>query len=324
MEKALHMGMHALAHAAPCHALLKGDGRPHRDMNKSRLFAVSLLTSALALLGSLNAEAQPANDMFTNAQVIVPTWNSNQTDTSGSLSLPRPAWNYFGEANLIGATLEPGEPNHAGANGIASVWFTYTAPAAGELRIVTTNVSSVVAAYTGGQNGTYFPFEGNTLNTMGLTVNPYNSPAYTNDASPDPGSVQSLQLNGTSSYLDVMDSFEPTSYTVSVWVKVPSVRAMGIIGRTTSSGINSGVWSHDLHITSAGVFEHYTSTGSSGYTVTGTTVIQPNTWYHVAIVATAGGQELLYVNGASQGTPNSIPSLWMGGDRWQVGTPPPG
>ena len=121
-----------------------------------------------------------------------------------------------------------------------------------------------------------------------------------------------------------MDSFEPTSYTVSVWVKVPSVRAMGIIGRTTSSGINSGVWSHDLHITSAGVFEHYTSTGSSGYTVTGTTVIQPNTWYHVAIVATAGGQELLYVNGASQGTPNSIPSLWMGGDRWQVGTPPPG
>ena len=268
--------------------------------------------------------------MFSNSQVIVPTWNPNQTDASGSITAVRPAWSYFGEANLIGATTEAGEPNHASANGIASVWYKYTPSTSGEMRIITTNGSTLVAGstafavYTGGLNGSYFPFEGNSLNSMGLAVNSYNSPSYTNDASPDPGSIQSLQLNGSSSYLDVMDSFEPTSYTVSVWVKVPSVRAMGIIGRTTSSGLNSGVWSHDLHITAGGVFEHYTSTGSSGYTVTGTTVVQPNTWYHVAIVASAGGQELLYVNGVSQGTPNSIPSLWAGGDRWQVGTPPPG
>ncbi len=337
----------------------------------------------------------------------------------------------------------------------------------------------------GGQ-GAYFPFNGNAQNSLGLTVNSYNSPTYTNDPSPDPGSVQSLQLYGNSpyltlapdggfetpavanyaynptggawtyvgysglipqgsgpwgvrasgygnqygfvqmtgycyetisnmaagtytltllttsrpgyaaqdfnvlidgavvgyfnpassttfssvttsnftvtagnhvlefqgvdsgggdrtafldnvmlaqtvtgsasynNYLDILDSFVPTSYTVSVWVKVPVVQAMGIIGRTTSAGLSSGVWSDDLHITSAGVFEHYTSSGSAGYTVTGTTVIQPNTWYHVAIVAGAGGQELLYVNGVSQGTPNTIPSLSTVGDRWQVGTPPPG
>ena len=125
-------------------------------------------------------------------------------------------------------------------------------------------------------------------------------------------------------YLDIMDAFAPTSYTVSVWVKVPAVLPMGIIGRTTSAGISSGVWSDDLHITAAGVFEHYTSSGSSGYTVTGTTVIQPNTWYHVAIAAGAGGQELLYVNGVSQGTPVTIPTLSTVGDRWQVGTPPQG
>ena len=324
MVKALHMGMHALTRAAHRKTLLAGDGMPRRNMNKTRFSVIRLLIVALALLCFRTAEAQPANDMFTNVQLIVPTWNGNQTDTSGTLTLPRPAWTYYGEANLIGATLEPGEPNHANANGIASVWFSYTAPAAGELRIVATNGSTAVAVYTGGQNGTYFAFDGNLANNMGLTVNPYNTPTYAIDASPDPESVESLQLNGTSSYLDIMDSFEPTAYTVSVWVKVPTVQAMGIIGRTSSSGISSGVYSHDLHITAAGVFEHYTSTGSSGYTVTGTTVVQPNTWYHVAIVATVGGQELLYVNGVSQGTPNTIPALWNGGDRWQVGTPPPG
>ena len=126
-------------------------------------------------------------------------------------------------------------------------------------------------------------------------------------------------------YLDILDAYQPTAaYSVSVWVKVPAVQAMGIIGRTTSSGIGA-VESDDLHITSSGVFEHYTQSASgTGYTVTGTTAIQPNTWYNVAIVATAGGQELLYVNGVSQGTPQSIPSLSTTGDRWQVGTPPSG
>ena len=92
---------------------------------------ISLLVTALVLLGAIRSEVQPANDMFQNAQVVVPTWNSNMTETAGSITVPRPAWIYNGEANLVGATLEPGEPNHAGANGIASVWFTYTAPAAG-------------------------------------------------------------------------------------------------------------------------------------------------------------------------------------------------
>ena len=145
--------------------------------------------------------------------------------------------------------------------------------------------------------------------------------------------LDNVYLNGLSganginyeNYLDILDAYQPTAaYSVSVWVKVPAVQAMGIIGRTTSSGIGA-VESDDLHITSSGVFEHYTQSASgTGYTVTGTTAIQPNTWYHVAIVATAGGQELLYVNGVSQGTPQSIPSLSTTGDRWQVGTPPSG
>ena len=52
---------------------------------------------------------------------------------------------------------------------------------------------------------------------------------------------------------------------------------MGIIGRTTSAGIPA-VESDDLSITAGGVFQHYVYSGSTGYAVTGATVIQPNTW----------------------------------------------
>ena len=133
---------------------------PHRNMNKTRSFAISWIMSlALLIPWGYQAQTPPANDMFSNSQVIVPTWNPNQTDASGSITAVRPAWSYFGEANLIGATTEAGEPNHASANGIASVWYKYTPSTSGEMRIITTNGSTLVAGstafavYTGGLNG---------------------------------------------------------------------------------------------------------------------------------------------------------------------------
>lgn len=54
----------------------------------------------------------PANDHFANAQVI--------SGVSG-----------FVTGNTANATKEPGEPNHAGNPGGASVWFTWTAPQSG-------------------------------------------------------------------------------------------------------------------------------------------------------------------------------------------------
>ncbi len=50
-----------------------------------------------------------------------------------------------------GATLEPGEPQHAGATGGASLWYRWTAPASGRAEFYTraSGVDTVLAVYTG-------------------------------------------------------------------------------------------------------------------------------------------------------------------------------
>jgi hypothetical protein len=51
----------------------------------------------------------------------------------------------------IGATKQPGEPAHAGDPGGASVWFSWTAPATGSVRVSACDATfpALVAAYTG-------------------------------------------------------------------------------------------------------------------------------------------------------------------------------
>jgi len=75
----------------------------------------------------------PPNDNFANAQPI--------TGTSG----------FFDEFTR-GATQEPGEPNHAGRVGGASVWFNWKAPADGVAAFDTfgSNYDTLLAVYTGG------------------------------------------------------------------------------------------------------------------------------------------------------------------------------
>jgi Chitobiase/beta-hexosaminidase C-terminal domain/Fn3 associated len=58
------------------------------------------------------AGSPPANDNFANAQIL--------TGASGGVL-----------GNTANATKEPGEPNHAGNPGGASVWFAWTAPSSG-------------------------------------------------------------------------------------------------------------------------------------------------------------------------------------------------
>lgn len=68
-----------------------------------------LIAACLALAGILPATAAaPANDSYTNAQVIA--------GVSGSLSFPN--------GRTVGATNEPAEPAHAGFLASNSVWFS--------------------------------------------------------------------------------------------------------------------------------------------------------------------------------------------------------
>ncbi len=69
-------------------------------------------TLALTLLVSLSvclSHAKPANDMFAKA-------------------LPVTGTSIVVIGSNVGATKEPGEPDHAGDPGGLSVWWTWTAP----------------------------------------------------------------------------------------------------------------------------------------------------------------------------------------------------
>jgi len=80
----------------------------------------------------IDAADRPANDAFANASVL--------TGSSGTA---------FGHNTL--ATKEAGEPSHAGNAGGKSLWWSWTAPAAGQLSLDThgSGFDTLLAVYTG-------------------------------------------------------------------------------------------------------------------------------------------------------------------------------
>jgi hypothetical protein len=90
------------------------------------------LLALLVLGGALSAVAAPVNDNFASATVI--------TGVSGATS-----------GSTVGATKEPGEPNHAGNAGGASVWFNWVAPANGTVTFNTEGSSfdTLLGVYIG-------------------------------------------------------------------------------------------------------------------------------------------------------------------------------
>ena len=74
----------------------------------------------------------PANDNFANAQPI--------SGSSGVIT-----------GSNLGATKEPNEPNHAGVQGTASVWYSWEAPSDGNFTLTTVGSASntLLAVYTG-------------------------------------------------------------------------------------------------------------------------------------------------------------------------------
>ena len=168
----------------------------------------------------------------------------------------------------------------------------------------------------------YFPWDSDGADTSGhglvavlrngAVIEPEFAPA------PGPGSGQCLNLDGVDDHAEILDSWHPPAYTIAAWIKPDQIRAQGLWVRTSAAGPNAA-FSHQLRMTAAGVFEHYTFDGG-GPTVTGTTVAQADQWVHVAAVAGNGGAIRLYVNGVEQGAPAAVGALWSGGDRWQVGS----
>ncbi len=87
-------------------------------------------------LAALRGELRPANDDFADAIILSGT-TASSTGTNRN------------------ATSEPGEPVHAGLGGGSSVWWRWTAPVSGRVRIDTrnSNFDTVLAVYRGSRLG---------------------------------------------------------------------------------------------------------------------------------------------------------------------------
>src|SRR5260221_211428 len=96
-----------------------------------------VLGSCSGLAVALSTQAQPANDNFANAWTLSGTVITTNASTAG-------------------ASKEPGEPNHAGNGGARSIWFNWTAPKSGQIRVDTIgssggfNNDTLLAIFTGG------------------------------------------------------------------------------------------------------------------------------------------------------------------------------
>jgi hypothetical protein len=98
----------------------------------ARAFALIVLVVAAATLAGRASAVAPANDAFDAALEL-----SGRSDAVSGTNKD--------------ATKEPGEPNHAGETGGASVWYHWTAPVGGEATISTcgSDFDTLLAAYTG-------------------------------------------------------------------------------------------------------------------------------------------------------------------------------
>ena len=211
--------------------------------------------------------------------------------------------------NELGATSEPRNWRASLSTGGTPADYNFIAPA---------GTSATATSQAGVRR--YFPFEGDARDASGNNFNGalLNGAVFSNETPPGLGAGQSLDCDGIDDYAQVIDAVQPLAYTIAAWVKPDAIRAQSILVRTNVSGPN-GFFSHNLRMDAEGKFQHFTSDGT-GKTVAGTTIAQPGEWTHVVIVAANGGNMRLYVNGAEQGTPQTIGTLSKNGDRWMIGS----
>ena len=248
------------------------------------------LSSALTVTYGMSGSATSGQDYTALGTVVIP---ANQASVVVTLT---PVNDTDYEATETATlTVQNGTGYTAGASPSASI-------------SITSDDSSTVSPY-----GRWL-FEGNLNDAAGSKNGTFVQGSAVYDPAGWSGSA--IDLSGSSNYFQILDSVDPTAYTISAWIKADTVSAENIITRSSGDVNNS---SHQLRINASGKFEHSTYDGAVE-TVTGTTTVVAGTWYHVAITASNSGMVRLYVNGKEEGTAVSVGTLWTGGDRWLVGS----
>jgi hypothetical protein len=125
-----------------------GRGGPQSQMTFNALPG----TTYHIVVDGYNAATNPANrgDITLNWNIWQPNDNfSSAANISGSYDRSQTI------GSNVGATKEPGEPQHAGNSGGASVWWRWTAPTTGQVTIDTleSNFDTLLSIYTGNSVG---------------------------------------------------------------------------------------------------------------------------------------------------------------------------
>jgi len=185
--------------------------------------------------------APPSNDNFANAQAIA--------GNSGTIA-----------GNSAAATKEVNEPNHAGDPGGKSVWYRWTAPAAGVWQFATVGSSfdTVLAVYTGASVGALTLIAsgddtaGGTNSRLtfvaaaGTVFHIAVDGTRTESANPASARSGSVVLNWTQSTLPTISSFSPPSGAPGASVIINGANFTGATavrfnGLTATFNVNSAI-----------------------------------------------------------------------------------
>lgn len=136
------------------------------DIGNYYVIVANSLGTATSSVASLNTGVPPSNDAFASAQAI--------SGSSGSVT-----------GNNADGSKEPGEPNHAGNAGGASVWYTWTAPSTSPVTFDTcmSTFDTLLAVYTGSAVNALTPIASNddattNCNRSRLTFTPVTGTVY--------------------------------------------------------------------------------------------------------------------------------------------------
>jgi uncharacterized repeat protein (TIGR01451 family) len=130
-----------------------------------------------------------------------------------------------------------------------------------------------------------------------------------------------LSFDGAVSQTAVIsDAVDPDRYAAELWVYVPggAITDTSFILRTDTPTDTVEAYSHMLGV----VDGHFAYTVYDGacHTITSTTLITPDTWFHVAGTAQSGGDIELYVNGVREARLSGMGTLWAGGGWYRLGS----
>ena len=273
----------------------------------------------------------PANDAFASATTL-----SGATGTT--------------TFNSGGATRESGEPAHGATSGAASVWFTWTAPASGSLRVTTagSGYDTLLAAYTGSALGSLTQLaandDANGGTTSSITFNVTAGTTYRFAADGWGGQAGAGMLNWT-----LTEQSAPANDAFAAAANITGDSGTGS-GNTTLASRETGEPSHGDASSTASVWYRWTapndgqltvSTQGSGFdtllgvysgsAVNGLTTLAQNddadvggvVWSQVQVAVTAGTTYAIAVDGWG-GRRGGVSLMWnMAAARTPAPTPTP-